>query len=56
MKKTRVVMNKPIFAGMTILDLSKVLMFDFHYGLCEEKSGRKFSVLYTDTDSLVFGD
>ena len=41
MKKTRVVMNKPIFAGMTILDLSKLLMFDFHYGYVKT-SGRKF--------------
>ena len=52
MKKTRVVMNKPIFAGMTILDLSKLLMFDFHYGYVKKK-WKEVSVLYTDTDSLV---
>ena len=52
MKKTRVVMNKPIFAGMTILDLSKLLMFDFHYGYVKKK-WTGVSVLYTDTDSLV---
>ena len=52
MKKTRVVMNKPIFAGMTILDLSKLLMFDFHYGYVKKKWAG-VSVLYTDTDSLV---
>ena len=52
MKKTRVVMNKPIFAGMTILDLSKLLMFNFHYGYVKKKWDR-VSVLYTDTDSLV---
>ena len=52
MKKTRVVMNKPIFAGMTILDLSKLLMFNFHYGYVKKK-WKNVSVLYTDTDSLV---
>ena len=52
MKKTRVVMNKPIFAGMTILDLSKLLMTEFHYGYVKKKWDR-VSVLYTDTDSLV---
>ena len=52
MKKTRVVMNKPIFAGMTILDLSKLLMTEFHYGYVKKK-WKNVSVLYTDTDSLV---
>ena len=52
MKKTRVVMNKPIFAGMTILDLSKLLMFNFHYRYVKKK-WKNVSVLYTDTDSLV---
>ena len=52
MKKTRVVMNKPIFAGMTILDLSKLLMFNFHYEYVKKK-WKNVSVLYTDTDSLV---
>ena len=52
MRKTRVVMNKPIFAGMTTLDLSKLLMFNFHYGYVKKK-WENCSVLYTDTDSLV---
>ena len=42
MKKTRVVMNKPIFAGMTILDLSKLLMFNFHYGYVKKKWKKRF--------------
>ena len=41
MKKTRVVMNKPIFAGMTILDLSKLLMTEFHYGYVKKKWGKR---------------
>ena len=51
-RKTRVVMNKPIYAGMTTLDLSKLLMFDFQYGYVKKK-WENCSVLYTDTDSLV---
>ena len=42
MKKTRVVMNKPIFAGMAILDLSKLLMFNFHYEYVKKKWGERF--------------
>ena len=52
MRKTKVVMNKPIYAGMTTLDLSKLLMFDFQYGYVKKK-WENCSVLYTDTDSLV---
>ena len=37
MRKTRVVMNKPIYAGMTTLDLSKLLMFNFQYGYVKKK-------------------
>ena len=52
MRKTRVVMNKPIYAGMTTLDHSKLLMFNFQYGYVKKK-WENCSVLYTDTDSLV---
>ena len=52
MRKTRVFMTKPIYAGMSILDLSKTLMYNFHYGYVKKK-WEKCSVLYTDTDSLV---
>ena len=51
-KKTKVVMTKPIYVGMTVLDLSKLLMYDFYYGYVKEK-WEKCSLLYTDTDSLM---
>ena len=52
MKKTKVILNKPIFVGAAILDLSKIHMFEFHYGYVKKK-WEKVKVLYSDTDSLI---
>lgn len=37
MQKTRLTFNKPVYLGMTILDLSKTLMYYFHYNFIKEK-------------------
>ena len=52
MRTTKVKMNKPVYVGMSILDLSKTLMFSFQYKYVKKK-WEKVEVLYTDTDSLV---
>ena len=53
MKKTKVNMNKPIYLGMSILDISKTLMYNFWYDYFKPKYRDNAKLCYTDTDSFI---
>ena len=54
MGKIKVVMNKPVYLGQAILDLSKLIMYEFHYDYMLPKYGEKIKLCYMDTDSFVY--
>ena len=52
--KEKLVLNKPIYVGFCILDLSKWLMYDFHYGYMKKKYDSSAQLFFTDTDLLCY--
>ena len=52
MKKTKVKMNKPVYLGMSILDISKTLMYEFWYDYVKPKYQDKANLCYMDPDSF----
>ena len=48
MGKVKVVMNKPVYLGQTILDLSKLIMYEFHYDYMQPKYGDRLQLCYMD--------
>ena len=53
MNKTEVKMNKPIYSGLSILDISKILMYKCWYDYMKPKYGNRVKLCYMDTDSFV---
>jgi len=47
------VLNKSVYTGMTTLDNSKILMYNFFYNILKPKYGPKCELIYTDTDSVL---
>ena len=53
MKKTKVKMNKPIYLGLSILEINKILMYEFWYDYMKPKYNNDVKLCYMDTDSFV---
>ena len=56
MKKTKVKMTKPLYLGMSILDINKILMHEFWYDYINPNYGDKAKLCYTDTDSFIINN
>ena len=54
MGKVKVMMNKPVYLGQAILDLSKLIMYEFHYDYMLPKYRENIKLCYMDTDSFVY--
>ena len=46
-------MNKPVYLGLSILELSKILMYEFWYDYVKPKYGKKAKLCWKDTDSFI---
>ena len=53
MRKTEVMMNKTVYLGQSILDISKTLMYEFYYDYLKKKYDNDVKLCYTDTDSFI---
>ena len=53
MKKTKLKMNKPIYLGLSILDISKILIYEFWYDYMKPKYDDNVKLCYIDTDSFI---
>ena len=53
MKKAKVKMNNPVYLGLSILEISKILMHEFWYYYMKPKYGDNLKLCYMDTDSFI---
>ena len=53
MKKIEVLLNKPAYLGFSILELSKILMYEFWYNYVKPNHGGKAKLCYINTDSFI---
>lgn len=54
MKPDSIILDKPIYIGFSVLELSKSHMFDFHYSVMKPHYKEKIQICYTDTDSFLY--
>ena len=53
MKKTEILTNKSVYLGLSMLEVSKILMYEFWYNYVKCKYGRKANLYFMDTDSFI---
>ena len=53
MRKTEIYMNKLVYLGLSILDLSKTVMYEFWYDYVKPTYGENAKICYMDTDSFI---
>ena len=53
MRKTQIIINKPLYLGLSILDLTKTVMYEFWYDYIKPKYGENAKLCYMDTDSFI---
>ena len=53
MKKIEILMNKPVYLGLSILELSTILIYEFWYNYVKQKYGEKSKLCYMDTGSFI---
>ena len=53
MRKTQIFMNKPVYLGWSILELNKIVIYEFYHHV-KPKYGEKVKLYYMDTDSFIF--
>ena len=53
MRKTQILMNKPVYLELSILDLNKIVMYEFWYDYVKPKYGENAKLCYMDTDSFI---
>ena len=54
MRKTQIIMNKPVYLGLSVLELSKKVMYEFRYDYVKPKYCEKAKLYYMNRDSFVF--
>ena len=53
MRRTQIFMNKFVYLGLSISDLSKTVKYEFLYDYAKPKYGKKAKLCYMDTDSFI---
>lgn len=54
MLREEIIYDKPLYVGTSILDLSKLCMMEFHYGVIQKNFENNYDLIYSDTDSFVY--